>query len=156
MSVLERDEAVMTIKEIMDNIPHAYPFLLVDRVVSIDQEEKVIEAIKNVTINEPFFEGHFPNQPIMPGVLIVEALAQTGALYISKMGIEGLKVLVGINNFRFRRPVYPGDTLRLKVTITHMSAIAGKCIGEAFVGDQVCAKGELMFSLIKDKKGKED
>jgi 3-hydroxyacyl-[acyl-carrier-protein] dehydratase len=142
----------MNIKEIKQHLPHAYPFLLVDRVISIDLESKKIIAQKNVSINEPFFQGHFPDEPIMPGVLIVEALAQTGAIFMSKVGVDGLLVLLGGKNIKFRRAVYPGDVLMLHLEITHSSSVGGKCRGVAYVDGKVCAEGEMSFSVLKKRE----
>lgn len=154
MTTLVEPQRVLSVEEIMNVIPHTFPFLLVDRVLSIDFEAKRIKAIKNVSINEPFFQGHFPGKPIMPGVLLIEALAQVGAIYISQTGIEGLKVLVGVKNFKFRRPVTPGDQLHLNLEVTHFSKIGGRSKGEICVDGKVCAEGEMTFSVIKEKDSK--
>lgn len=131
-------------------LPHRYPFALVDRVIEIDPG-KSATAIKNVTINEPHFQGHFPDKPLMPGVLIVEALAQVGGIVVSQLPDlpEGLFVFAGIDKVRFRRPVVPGDQLILKVELLSIKRKRfGKLQGEAFVDDQKVASGELMFSLM--------
>lgn len=136
---------VQAIKEI---IPHRYPFLLVDKVVEIEEEKRVV-GIKNVTINEPFFEGHFPEYPVMPGVLILEALAQVGAIAV--LGVEQNKgkigFLAGIDKCRFKRQVKPGDQLRLEVEITRMRGSIGKGKGVATVDGQVACEAEIMFAI---------
>src|ERR1700745_1868636 len=116
----------LDIHEILKILPHRYPFLLIDRVLDIKRKERIV-AIKNVTINEPFFAGHFPNQPIMPGVLIVEAIAQAGgALLLTEVEDrrDKLSVFTGIEKARFRRPVVPGDQLRLEVEVKTWHATA--------------------------------
>ncbi len=139
---------LMEIREIMERIPHRYPFLLVDRVLELDAGKRAV-GIKNVTVNEPFFQGHFPGTPIMPGVLIVEAMAQLGAVIVlSQPENQGkLAFFAGIDGMRFRRQVIPGDQLRLEVEITRMRGTLGKGTGRALVGDQVAAEGNIMFAL---------
>ena len=138
----------MDIKEIMSIIPHRQPFLLIDRVEEIVEGESVT-AIKNVTYNEPFFAGHFPNEPVMPGVLIVEAMAQAGAVAILSMDeFKGKTAYFGgINKAKFKKKVVPGDTLRLEVKIEKLKKNA--CIGQgrAYVGDKVAAQAELVFMI---------
>jgi 3-hydroxyacyl-[acyl-carrier-protein] dehydratase len=139
----------LDIQEIQRILPHRYPFLLVDRVVEVTID-KSLKAYKNVSINESFFQGHFPGHPVMPGVLIVEALAQAAALLAFKsMGEEGAGVvyLVGIDGVRFRRPVVPGDRLDLDVTVLRRKARILKVRGEASVGGQLCCEAELMATL---------
>lgn len=138
----------MDINEIASLLPHRYPFLLVDRMLEIEPGKRGV-GLKNVTVNEPFFQGHFPGRPIMPGVLIVEALAQVGALVIlsleefrGKIGLFG-----GIDACRFRRQVIPGDQLRLEVTIDRLRGRVGKATARAFVGDDVAAEAELTFAV---------
>jgi len=135
-------------KEIQQIIPHRWPFLLVDRIIEIESGVRAV-GIKNVTVNEPFFQGHFPGQPIMPGVLIVEALAQVGAIaLLSQPENKGRIVyFAGIDSFRFRRPVLPGDTLRLEVRLTKMRGPVGKGSVRAEVEGQKVAEGELTFAL---------
>lgn len=136
-------------QEIQQIIPHRYPFLLVDKIIEIEDGVKAV-GIKNVTINEPFFQGHFPGRPIMPGVLIVEALAQVGAVVILRMEENKgkLAVFTGINNFKFRQQVVPGDTLRLEVEMTAFKRGMGKANVAAYVGEKVAAKGEISFALV--------
>ena len=135
---------------VMTAIPHRYPFLLVDRVLEVSEDGKQAVAVKNVTINEPFFQGHFPGYPIMPGVLVVEALAQAAAAaFLSSEGHQGkLGVLGGLDGFRFRRPVRPGDVLRLEVTLTRLRGPIGKVAGRATVNGQLVAEGEITFALV--------
>ena len=141
---------MIEIKEIMNILPHAYPFLLVDRIVEVEAGKRIV-GIKNVTYNEPFFPGHFPNRPIMPGVLIVEAMAQTaGVLVFKSMPEEELKkpvYFLGIDHVRFRKPVVPGDQLRLELEITrHRQSIWG-FKGKAFVEGKLVAEADLLAML---------
>jgi len=133
--------------EILNAVPHRYPFLLVDRVTSYELK-KTIRAYKNVTYNEPFFQGHFPDRPVMPGVLIVEAMAQAGGIlaYLSLENEHTPKQVffMGIDKVKFRRPVVPGDRLDLKVDLVRLGARFWKFRGEAFVGDQKAAEADLM------------
>lgn len=139
---------MLDIKEIQAIIPHRYPFLMIDRVESVEAG-KTCTAIKNVSIDEPFFQGHFPGEPVMPGVLIIEALAQAGAVAI--LSLDGFKgktaYFGGIKNARFKRKVVPGDQLRLEVSITGMRMNMGLGVGTAYVGDEVAATGELVFAI---------
>ncbi|MCQ1528530.1 3-hydroxyacyl-ACP dehydratase FabZ [Lutispora saccharofermentans] len=140
---------MLDIKEIQEIIPHRYPFLLVDKIVEIEYGKRAV-GIKNVTMNEPFFQGHFPGNPIMPGVLIVEAMAQVGAVSILAMEEHKgkLAVFTGIDGLRFKRQVIPGDILRMEVTMIAMKRGIGKAKAEAYVGDHLAASGELMFAII--------
>ena len=137
--------------EIQKILPHRYPFLLIDKITEME-EGKSITGIKNVTVNEPFFQGHFPGNPIMPGVLICEALAQVGAVLL--LGMEENKgklgVFTGINNFNFRRQVVPGDTLVLKAELVTYRHGMGKANVEASVDGSVAAKGEISFAVIEN------
>lgn len=128
---------------ILKILPHRYPFLLVDRVLSVDDGRAV--AIKNVTINEPFFQGHFPGQPIMPGVLVLEALAQVGgilAFQTAKEAEDCLVIFVGIDRAKFRKPVVPGDQLRLEVSLLHKRHPYWRLRGEAYVEDALVCEME--------------
>jgi len=143
----------MDIGEILKVIPHRYPFLLVDRILEVEPGRRAV-GLKQVTINEPFFQGHFPGYPIMPGVLIVEALAQVGAVAVLSLPENRgkLALFAGIDNFRFRRPVVPGDSLRLEVELVRMRGTVGKGQARALVDGQVVADGELMFALADFKR----
>lgn len=142
----------LNIQEIMETIPHRYPFLLVDKIIELEEGKRAV-GIKNVTMNEPFFQGHFPGRPIMPGVLICEALAQVGAVVILRNPEfkDKLAVFTGIDNFKFRHQVVPGETLRLEVELTKMRGVMGKADVCAYVGDDVAAKGEISFALVDNK-----
>lgn len=137
------------IKQIQSVLPHRYPFLLVDRILEIEEGKRAV-GLKNVTINEPFFQGHFPGHPIMPGVLIVEALAQVAAFTV--LGQEGmgdkLGYFTGINKFRFRRPVVPGDQLRLEAELLRIKANMAKARVTATVDGEVAAEGEITFAIV--------
>ncbi len=140
---------MFNIDEIQKIIPHRYPFLLVDRILEIDKGKRAV-GIKNVSCGEPFFQGHFPQKPIMPGVLIVEALAQVGACAI--LSIEEnqgkLAVFAGIDRMRFKRQVVPGDCLKLEVELTKIKGPIGKGKATASVDGKIAAEGELMFALV--------
>jgi 3-hydroxyacyl-[acyl-carrier-protein] dehydratase len=145
---------MIEIEEIMNILPHAYPFLLVDRIVEMEPEKRII-GIKNVTYDEPFFQGHFPGRPIMPGVLIIEAMAQTaGVLAFKSMPDEYLKkpvYFLGMDNVRFRKPVIPGDQLRFELEVTkHRHSIWG-FRGKAFVDGKLVAEADLLAMLGDEK-----
>ncbi|RRJ62325.1 3-hydroxyacyl-ACP dehydratase FabZ [Paenibacillus oralis] len=139
---------MLDIKQIQEIIPHRPPFLLVDRIVEMEAGKRAV-GIKNVTINEPFFIGHFPEYPVMPGVLITEALAQVGAAAMLQVEENRGKIgfLAGLDNFRFRGQVVPGDTLRLEVEIIRLKGSIGKGRAVAKVDEKVVAEGEIMFAL---------
>lgn len=140
---------MMNIEQIMEIIPHRPPFLLIDRIEEMVEGEKVV-AIKNVTMNEPFFQGHFPGKPVMPGVLIIEAMAQAGAVAILSLeDYKGKTALFGaIDKAKFRKQVVPGDTLRLEVSIIKLKKNAGIGKGIAYVGDKKAAEGEFTFLIV--------
>jgi len=138
----------MNIQEIKDTIPHRYPFLLVDKVIEAEEGKRVV-GLKNVTINEPFFQGHFPDYPVMPGVLILEALAQTGAIAVLGMEANKGKIgfLAGVDKCRFKRQVTPGDQLQLEVDIIRMKGPVGKGKGIATVNGEVACEAEITFAI---------
>jgi 3-hydroxyacyl-[acyl-carrier-protein] dehydratase len=141
--------SVFDIQKISTILPHRYPFLLVDRIVELDLEKQFIQGIKNVTMNEQFFQGHFPGVPIMPGVLILEALAQTGGILVHQAsGTPKTALLLNVNNAKFRKPVVPGDVLILQATGIHFSSKGGKIEAKALVGDKIAAQAEIGFALI--------
>ncbi|MFB7157864.1 MULTISPECIES: 3-hydroxyacyl-ACP dehydratase FabZ [unclassified Lysinibacillus] len=139
---------MLDIQQIQEVLRHRYPFLLVDRVLELEEGKRAV-AIKNVTINEEFFNGHFPNYPVMPGVLIVEALAQVSAIImLTKEGNQGrLGLLAGIDNCRFKKQVKPGDQLRLEVEITRLKGAIGKGRGVATVDGEIACETELIFAF---------
>jgi len=141
---------MIDVREIMQIMPHRYPFLLVDRIESLKEGEEIV-GIKNVTINEPFFAGHFPGNPIMPGVLIIEAMAQVGGILAfhssPKEWAGSLVYFMGIDKVRFRKPVVPGDQLRLKLTTIRQKQRVFKMRGEAYVEDTLVAEAELLAAI---------
>ena len=141
---------VLTSEQILGLLPHRYPFALVDRVIEHEPGKRAV-ALKNVTFNEPQFQGHFPGRPLMPGVLIVEAMAQVGGLIVTQMPElpKGLFVFAGIDGVRFRRPVVPGDQLRITCELLSLKRRRfGKVKAEARVDGELVCSGELMFSLV--------
>lgn len=140
-------ETVYDVREIMELLPHRYPFILVDRVVEIELNKR-ITGLKNVTINEPFFQGHFPGTPVMPGVLIVEAMAQAGGILVyasrSQENRQSLIYFMGIDKARFRKPVVPGDQLVLDIEWTKKRGSVSKMFGKATVGGVLVAEAEVM------------
>ncbi|MBE9542864.1 MAG: 3-hydroxyacyl-ACP dehydratase FabZ [Proteobacteria bacterium] len=142
------------IQKIMEFLPHRYPFLLVDRVIELVPGDKII-ALKNVTINEPFFQGHFPVQPVMPGVLIIEAMAQAGGLLAYESSTADnhgqLIYFMGMDKVRFRKPVVPGDQLIIESKILRMRTKVAKMAGTATVDNQLVAEAELMASFGESK-----
>lgn len=138
----------MDVQEIKQVIPHRYPFLLVDKVLEMDEGKRVV-ALKNVTVNEPFFQGHFPDYPVMPGVLIIEALAQAGAIAVLNSEANKGKIgfLAGVDKCRFKRQVKPGDQLQLEVEIIRMKGPIGKGKGKATVDGELACEAEITFAI---------
>jgi 3-hydroxyacyl-[acyl-carrier-protein] dehydratase len=148
--VLQAPKTILDINDIQRILPHRYPFLLIDRVVELERRQRIV-AIKNVSINEPFFAGHFPNMPIMPGVLIVEAIAQAGgALLLTEVEDRDDKLMVftGIERARFRRPVMPGDQLRIEVEVKAWRGTAVRMEGKVFVGEKRVAEATVTCQLV--------
>jgi 3-hydroxyacyl-[acyl-carrier-protein] dehydratase len=141
------------IQEILDLLPHRYPFLLIDRVVEFERAKRLV-AIKNVTINEPFFQGHFPGYPIMPGVLVVEAMAQAGGIMLMHElpdRAEKLVVFTGIERAKFRRPVTPGDQLRIEIDVLSFRPRAGRIAGRALVDGKLACEATLTCQVVPRK-----
>lgn len=142
---------MMDINEIMKYLPHRYPFLLVDRIIDL-QPGVNATGIKNVSINEPFFQGHFPGQPIMPGVLIIEALAQVAGILAFRSGVEGKSVyFMSIEKAKFRRPVVPGDQIRLEIKVTQQRGSVWKFSGTATVEEKTVSETEFT-AMVTDKE----
>jgi 3-hydroxyacyl-[acyl-carrier-protein] dehydratase len=138
------------IAEILKILPHRYPFLLVDRILEVEKGKRIV-GIKNVTFNEEFFQGHFPGNPVMPGVLILEAMAQVAAIGLFGVVPEHEKKLLylsGVDRCKFRRPVFPGDQLRIEAEILNLKSRACKCRAAATVGGALCAEAELLSTLV--------
>lgn len=149
-AIVAPEKTVLDIQDIQRILPHRFPFLLIDRVTEIVRRQRIV-ALKNVTINEPFFAGHFPGAPVMPGVLIVEAMAQAGGvlLFTEVEDRESKLVLfTGIERAKFRRPVVPGDQLRIEVDVRVWRGNAGRMEGTAYVGDQRAAEALISCRLV--------
>lgn len=152
----ETGKQTLNIGELIELLPHRYPMLLIDRVIEIVRAKRIV-ALKNVTINEPFFAGHFPGYPIMPGVLIVEAMAQAGAALLfteHQDRHDKLLVFTGIERARFRRPVVPGDQLRIEVNVLAYRGTAGRLEGKAYVDGKLVCEGVVTCRLLPRTPGK--
>lgn len=148
-----KEESILDVRQIREILPHRFPFLLVDKVVFLDVENEKIIAKKNVTINEEFFLGHFPKVPVMPGVLILEALAQTGGILVhQKVSRKKIALLLNISFAKFRKPVFPGDVLYLHAKGIHISNKGGKIEGKAMVEESIAVEAQLSFALIEKDK----
>jgi 3-hydroxyacyl-[acyl-carrier-protein] dehydratase len=142
---------MLTINEIMKNLPHRYPFLLVDRIVELEPGVRAT-GIKNVTINEPFFQGHFPEQPIMPGVLIIEAMAQVAGVMAFRSGVEGKSVyFMSIDNAKFRRPIVPGDQVIMEIKVLKQRGNVWKFSGVATVDEKTVSEAEFT-AMVTDRE----
>lgn len=149
MNTAASEKSPIDIKQILKILPHRFPFLLVDKVLEMDPDKGYILAQKNVSINEPFFQGHFPDVPIMPGVLILEALAQAGGILVHYKGQqEKIAILLSVNNAKFRHPVKPGDVLLLRGEGLHFNSKGGRVKMEALINDKVVAEAEIGFVLV--------
>ncbi len=139
--------SAMDVNEILAMLPHRYPFMLVDRIVEMDVENQCIIGYKNLTFNEPFFQGHFPDEPIMPGVMQLEAMAQVAGILLNKVKQkEGeIAYFMAIDKAKFRRKVVPGDTLRMEIKVTRLRSRMAVVEGKAYVGDELASQAELMF-----------
>lgn len=141
---------LLNAQDILKILPHRYPILLVDKIIDIDPKEKAV-GIKNVTMNEPFFQGHFPGVPIMPGMLILEAMAQVCAItiqYDNDQMDDKLGVFTGVDNCKIRKMVVPGDTLRIEVEITRLRKTIGKAKAYAYVGEELACEADLSFAMV--------
>ena len=152
------DKGSLDLQDILQVLPHRFPFLLIDRITEIVRTKRIV-ALKNVTINEPFFAGHFPNFPIMPGVLVVEAMAQAGGvLLLSEFPDREQKLLLftGIEKAKFRRPVVPGDQLRIDVDVLVWRGTAGRMQGKAYVGDKLACEAIITCRLLDRDRQKSE
>lgn len=148
MDEYDLSRPVLDVKQVMKILPHRYPFLLVDKVVHLDLEKGEIVGVKGLTMNELFFQGHFPGAPIMPGVLIIEALAQAGGILIHQKGFQKkTALLLKVEGAKFRNPVLPGDLLFLHVTSIHLSARGGKVAAKAMVNNKLAAEAQISYAL---------
>lgn len=142
---------MISIEEILGILPHRYPFLLVDRIIEMEEGKRIV-GIKNVTINEPFFQGHFPGKPVMPGVLIIEAMAQVGAVLLLKNlenRKENLALFAGIDEARFRKPVVPGDVLRFELEVLKIKSVTAKLHGKVFVENDLVCEATILCAMVK-------
>ena len=144
---------MLQIREVLDILPHRYPFLMVDKVLEIEDNKRAV-GVKNVSVNEPHFTGHYPGNPIMPGVLIVESMAQVGGLMLLRPLAHEKRVplLAGLDRFRFRKPVGPGDQIIIEAVLIGVKGGIGKVHAEARVDDKVVASGDIIYALVEDDK----
>lgn len=143
-------DGIFDLQDILKSLPHRYPFLLVDRIIEFEADRRIV-GLKNVTINEPYFQGHFPGVPIMPGVLILEAMAQVGGFLVFETLPNRQQKLVffsGVDKAKFRRPVLPGDQLRIEMEVVRVKSRIGKLRGQAYVEGQLACQAEILFSLV--------
>ncbi len=145
--------AYVDVRSIMEILPHRYPMLLIDRIIELEPQKRAV-GYKNVTFNEPFFAGHFPNNPVMPGVLIIEAMAQLGGTAILEPSSQSTTVpyLLGVDKAKFRRPVVPGDKLMMEVNVMWLRMNIGRLQAEAHVDNQPVCTAELSFSIVSDTR----
>jgi beta-hydroxyacyl-ACP dehydratase FabZ len=150
---IEPDSEGLSIDDISQVLPHRYPFIMIDRILKWEEGKRIV-AIKNVSINEAYFQGHFPGQPVMPGVLQVEGMAQAAAFLLLKKGDNAGKLIYfgGIDKVRFRRPVVPGDQLRFEVEVLKLRGRIGVVKAEAYVGGKLVAEAELICSIVDSEK----
>ena len=146
--------AAIDIQEILKIVPHRYPMLMVDRILECDDDKKIV-GLKNLTFNEPFFQGHFPGRPIMPGVLQLEAMAQVGGILMSRRtGLQGLiPLFMAVDKARFRRMIAPGDQMRIELEITNARSRVLRLQGRILVDNQVATEAELLFMITDEKAG---
>lgn len=139
--------SVMDVKEIMAILPHRYPFMLVDRITALDVEAMTIVGYKNLTFNEPFFQGHFPGEPIMPGVMQLEGMAQVAGILLNKVNDKegAIAYFMAIDKAKFRRKVVPGDVLRMEIEVIRLRTRMAQVSGKAYVGDELACQADLMF-----------
>ncbi len=144
----------MTIQEILQIMPHRYPMLMIDRILECDDDKKIV-GLKNLTFNEPFFQGHFPGKPIMPGVLQLEAMAQVGGILMSRRtGLKGLiPLFMAVDKARFRRMIVPGDQMRIELEIINARSRVLRLHGRVLVDNQVATEAELLFMITDEKAG---
>jgi len=146
--------ALIGIEEIMKILPHRYPFLLIDKITECDNQKRIV-GVKNVTMNEPFFQGHFPGLPVMPGVLQLEAMAQTAGILMNKLGgaAGGIPYFIGIDNARFRKVIKPGDVMVIEIEITKLRSKVVQFVGKVTVDGAVASEAEMMCMLTNQKAG---